>query len=75
LTGLKPYNEVLKWCWANDIYVVICPTVKGYSKKPVPVTLEIHLGKTIKQGKQIYEQNSRELVDKIEEIYRHYYLS
>ena len=65
--------EVKKECWANDVYVIVTPISKKFKRGGQPVTLTIDFQRTYKKGKDIFEQNSKELEDKIDEIYRYLY--
>ena len=44
-----------------------------WKKGGQPVRLTIDFQRTYKKGKEIFEQNSKELEDKIDEIYRYLY--
>ena len=66
-------EEVKKICWANDVYVIQTPIQSGYKKGGYPVMLTIDFQKTYSKGKDIFEQNSDELKDKIDEVYRYIY--
>ena len=65
--------EVKKICWANDVYVIVTPISAKWKKGGQPVRLTIDFQRTYKKGKDIYNQNSKELEDKIDEIYRYLY--
>lgn len=65
--------EVKKECWAKDVYVIVTPISNEWKKGGQPVRLTIDFQKTYKKGKDIYNQNSKELEDKIDEIYRYLY--
>ena len=65
--------EVKKICWANDVYVIVTPISAKWNKGGQPVRLTIDFQRTYKKGKDIYNQNSKELEDKIDEIYRYLY--
>ena len=65
--------EVKKECWANDVYVIHTPISAKWKKGGQPVRLTIDFQRTYKKGKDIFEQNSKELEDKIDEIYRYLY--
>lgn len=66
------YHKVLQKCWDNGVFVVQKPTnigmVNGGHK--VKLNLEIN-GQIAKFGTKEYKQNSNELIEKIEEIYRY----
>lgn len=66
------YHKVLQKCWDNEVFVVQKPTnigmVSGGHK--VKLNLEIN-GQIAKFGTKEYKQNSNELIEKIEEIYRY----
>ena len=68
------YWKVLDTCWKNDIFVHQKPTnigmVRGGHK--VKLNLEIN-GHIVKFGTMEFRQNTKELNDKIEEIYRSRY--
>jgi hypothetical protein len=66
-------EEVKKICWENDVYVIQTPIQSGYKKGGYPVMLTIDFQKTYSKGKDIFEQNSDELKDKIDEVYRYIY--
>ena len=65
--------EVKKECWANDVYVIQTPISSKWKKGGQPVTLTIDFQRTYKKGKDIFEQNSKELEEKIDEVYRYLY--
>ena len=65
--------EVKKECWAKDVYVIVTPISNEWKKGGQPVRLTIDFQRTYKKGKDIYNQNSKELEDKIDEIYRYLY--
>ena len=65
--------EVKKECWANDVYVFPTPIQSGYKKGGYPVKLTIDYKSQLSRGKEIYKQNSDELEDKIDEVYRYLY--
>lgn len=61
-------------CWDYGYFVVQKPISKGFKKGGYDVTLYIdYKGKAKKKGKEIYEQNSIELENKIEEAYEYCY--
>lgn len=66
-------QEVKDICWANEVYVFPTPIQSGYKKGGYPVRLTIDFQKTYSKGKEIFEQNSKELQDKIDEVYRYVY--
>ena len=68
------YWKVLDACWKNDIFVHQKPTNIGYVRggHKVKLNLEIN-GRIIKFGTMEFRQNTKELYDKIEEIYRSRY--
>lgn len=68
-----PYHEIQAWCWFNKIYVVQKPTQRGYKKDGHRVKLIVDVDGRKKYGKKEYKQNTKELYDKIEELYRAYY--
>jgi len=60
-------------CWYEHIYVVQKPTKRG-GQKGSDVKLHIdYKGKGILEGKEIYQQNSKELVEAIEIAYKYAY--
>jgi spore coat polysaccharide biosynthesis protein SpsF (cytidylyltransferase family) len=65
--------EVKKICWENDVYVIQTPISSKWKKGGQPVRLTIDYQRTYKKGKEIFEQNSKELEDKIDEVYRYLY--
>ena len=65
--------EVKKICWENEVYVIVTPISKKFKRGGQPVTLTIDYQRTYKKGKDIYNQNSDELENKIDEIYRYLY--
>ena len=68
-----PLHDIQAWCWHDKIFVIQKPTEKGYKKNGYPVKLIVDVDGRKKHGKIEYNQNSKELQDKIEEIYRAYY--
>jgi len=70
MTVYLKYHEVKKMCWDNDIYVVQKPLHKGgYVGKDVRLYID-HNGQK-QWGSKTYKQNSAELENKIEELYRY----
>tara|TARA_R110000782_G_scaffold1042_1_gene3746 strand:- start:136 stop:378 length:243 start_codon:yes stop_codon:yes gene_type:complete len=65
--------EVKVRCWSNEVYVIQTPIESGFKKGGYPVTLTIDYQKSFKKGEDIYKQNSKELEDKIDEVYRYLY--
>ena len=65
--------EVKKICWENDVYVIQTPISSSWKKGGQPVKLTIDYKSQLSRGKEIYEQNSKELEDKINEVYRYVY--
>lgn len=65
--------EVKKICWENEVYVIQKPIETGYKKGGYPVKLVIDYKNQFSRGKETYEQNSKELEDKINEVYRYLY--
>ena len=69
--GEVKFWKVLDQCWKNEIFVIQKPTnigmIRGGHK--VKLNLEIN-GHVVKFGTMEFRQNSKELQDKIEEIYR-----
>jgi hypothetical protein len=66
-------HKVLGACWAKDFYVIVRPLGIGYSKKPWKVQLIMDLQGHPKVGEMTYEQNSKELEEKIMELYLYMY--
>jgi hypothetical protein len=66
----RPYL-LKKWCWDNGFFVVIKPITKGGYKSKVKIHLVIQ--KNTQVGKEEYAQNSKELENKIEELYKYMY--
>tara|TARA_R110000822_G_scaffold99831_3_gene225009 strand:+ start:4385 stop:4603 length:219 start_codon:yes stop_codon:yes gene_type:complete len=61
-------------CWYEKIYVVQKPIKAGHKKGGYDVMLNIdYKGKNTIEGNQTYQQNSKELEDKIEEAYQYAY--
>ena len=65
--------EVKKECWANNVYVVQKPISNVWKKGGQPVRLIIDYNNQLSKGKEIFDQNSKELEDKIDEVYRYVY--
>lgn len=65
--------QVIKACWKNGFFVEQHPMGRGYSKKPYPVQLVMDLQGQKKMGVDSYEQNSKELIEKINEMYLYMY--
>lgn len=72
---MKPENHnIRKKCWDNNIKVVQQPTQRGYTKGGFPVRLNLEINGTIvKFGEMEFRQNSKELNEKIDEIYQFYH--
>lgn len=68
-------HKVMSGCWDKDFYVVQKPMGIGWSKKPYPVQLLMDLQGQLHLGKDSYEQNSRALEEKINEMYLYIYKS
>ena len=66
--------KVMDTCWKNEIFVIQKPTnigmIRGGHK--VKLNLEIN-GRIVKFGTMEFRQNTKELNNKIEEIYRSRY--
>lgn len=62
-------HKVMSGCWDKRFYVVQKPMGIGYSKKPYPVQLLMDLQGQLHLGKDSYEQNSKALEEKINEMY------
>jgi len=68
------YWKVLDICWMNGIFVIQKPTNIGMIRGGHKVKLNLEINKTIvKFGTMEWKQNTKELNDKIEEIYRSRY--
>ena len=65
--------EIKKICWSKDVYVIQKPISNEWKKGGQPVRLIIDFQKTYSKGKEIFNQNSKELEDKINEVYRYVY--
>lgn len=65
------YHQVLNACWDKGFFVEQHPMGRGWSKKPYPVQLVMDLQGQKKMGEDSYEQNSKALEEKIEEMYRY----
>ena len=65
--------EVKKECWANDVYVIQTPISAKWKRGGQSVKLTIDYKGQLSRGKEIFEQNSKELEDKIDEVYRYVY--
>lgn len=65
--------EVKMRCWSNEVYVIQKPVSHKWKKGGQPVTLTVDYQKTFRRGKEVFEQNSKELENKIDEIYRYLY--
>lgn len=66
--------KLQKACWDKGIFVYPKCTVRGYTKKPAPIKLVVEVRGKKKYGKLEYEQNSKEHLQKVRELYEHYYL-
>ena len=67
---MRPYLHK-KWCWDNGFFVVLKPIMQGGYKSKVKIHLVIQ--KNTQVGKEEYTQNSKELENKIEELYKYMY--
>lgn len=65
--------KLLQACWDKGIFVIQKPTKRGGYKKAPPVRLIVDIRGNKRYGKQEYEQNTKELYDKIAELYEFYY--
>ena len=65
--------EVKKICWENEVYVIQKPISSKWKKGGQPVKLVIDYKNQFSRGKETYEQNSKELENKINEVYRYLY--
>lgn len=59
-----------KWCWDNGFFVVLKPVERGSKSK---VTINLDIQKNIQQGKEEYTQNSKDLENKVNELYEYMY--
>lgn len=66
-------HRVRQACWDKGFFVVQIPMGRGWSKKPFPVQLQMDLQGQLKMGEQSYKQNSKELIEKIDEMYLYMY--
>ncbi len=64
------YHKILNKCWDNNIKVIQKPLGRGSHKKPPAVKLIASIDYNYIQGKKIYDQNSKELTQAIEDLYR-----
>lgn len=62
-------HKVMSGCWNKGFFVEQYPMGRGWSKKPYPVQLIMDLQGQKKMGTDSYEQNSKELEEKINEMY------
>ena len=66
--------DMKRECWDEEIYVVQKPVKTGYKKGGYNVKLYIdYKGKSRINGKEEYIQNSIDLENKIEEVYKYAY--
>jgi hypothetical protein len=65
--------QVKKACWDKGFFVEQHPMGRGWTRKPYPVQLVMDLQGQKKLGKGSYEQNSKELIEKIDEMYLYIY--
>ena len=65
--------QVIKACWEQKFFVVQRPMGIGWSKKPYTVQLIMDMQGQLKLGKDSYEQNSKALEEKINEMYLYMY--
>lgn len=72
MEGLKQW-QVIKACWEQKFFVVQRPMGIGWSKKPYPVQLIMDMQGQLILGKDSYEQNSKALEEKINEMYLYMY--
>lgn len=61
-----------KACWYEGIYIVQRPSVRG-GQKGSDVYLDIDVRGQVLRGKHLYQQNSKKLLETIEEAYRYSY--
>tara|TARA_S200002703_G_C3707560_1_gene217355 strand:+ start:330 stop:542 length:213 start_codon:yes stop_codon:yes gene_type:complete len=59
-------------CWYEGIYIVQRPSVRG-GQKGFDVYLDIDVRGQVLRGKHLYQQNSKKLLETIEEAYRYSY--
>ena len=67
------YHKVLQKCWDKNIKVIQKPQGKGSRKEPPLVKLIASIDYNYIQGKELYKQNSIELENAIEKVYRYLY--
>tara|TARA_R110002153_G_scaffold15953_1_gene56680 strand:+ start:750 stop:989 length:240 start_codon:yes stop_codon:yes gene_type:complete len=65
--------EVKKICWENDVYVIQKPISAKWKKGGQPVKLIIDYKGQLSRGKDLFDQNTKELENKIDEVYRYIY--
>ena len=65
--------QIKKRCWEQMFFVVQRPMGIGWSRKPYPVQLVMDMQGQLKLGKDSYEQNSKALEEKIDEMYLYMY--
>lgn len=71
ILGEIEYWKVLDTCWKNDIFVIQKPTNIGMVQGGHKVKLNLEINhRIVKFGTMEFRQNSKELQNKIEEIYR-----
>jgi hypothetical protein len=71
ILGEVEYWKVLDACWKNGIFVIQKPTNIGMINNGHKVKLNLEInGHIVKFGTMEFRQNTNELYDKIEEIYR-----
>ncbi|BAQ92931.1 hypothetical protein [uncultured Mediterranean phage uvMED] len=63
-------NEIISACWGSDCYVYYKPVEQGKNKM---VKLEMDLQGNVVTGKELYKQNSKEIIKKIVELYEYIY--
>jgi len=63
-------HETMSACWGANCYVYYKPVEQGNNKM---VKLEMNLQGNVVTGKELYKQNSKEIIKKIEELYEYIY--
>ena len=63
-------HETMIACWNANCYVYYKPVEEGKNRM---VKLEMNLQGNVITGKELYKQNSKEIIKKIEELYEYIY--
>ena len=66
-------HKVYSGCWNKGFFVEQYPMGRGWSKKPYPVQLVMDMQGQKKMGTDSYEQNSKALEEKLNEMYLYMY--